>query len=399
MYAVDSVGRVTYPSNFTNNLWSGQTLKRGDKNDYVKTLQSWLYKAGFNPEGIDGVYGANTEKAVKEFQKKAGIAADGIAGKQTYQALQKYVRTETTASQSNSSNTNDHWTGQTLREGSYGQAVKDLQLMLKYVGYSVSVDGVYGSETEKYVKDFQKSVGLQADGIAGKNTYNALNNKVELIKSQKNTYKNPRLQIINKEIDIKNVADAVHYITLGPLNAKLEQFLDLKMEIKFDRSMRVTQNGKTIKFTTPLGDTLQLDVSNLLKAKLNNTALYERNYADTIQYGNTGFESKYFVLLDALKPNSLQPDGYYLMSSSTHSLMQDIDFSDFLGLKTKKGFENLKITLKMELTQNYKVKKEYYDSMATVFAAAASTGKIAEKWVEKFVDFMIKNIKNPKAIF
>ncbi|MGG3960201.1 hypothetical protein ABEV20_13490 [Bhargavaea massiliensis] len=115
--------------------------------------------------------------------------------------------------------------------------------------------------------------------------------------------------------------------------------------------------------------------------------------------GNTGFESKYFVLLDALKPNSLQPDGYYLMSSSTHSLMQDIDFSDFLGLKTKKGFENLKITLKMELTQNYKVKKEYYDSMATVFAAAASTGKIAEKWVEKFVDFMIKNIKNPKAIF
>lgn len=98
---------------------------------------------------------------------------------------------------------------------------------------------------------------------------------------------------------------------------------------------------------------------NLLKAKLNNTALYERNYADTIQYGDTGFESKYFVLLDALKPNSLQPDGYYLMSSSTHSLMQDIDFSDFLGLKTKKGFENLKITLEMELTQNYKVKKEY----------------------------------------
>ncbi|MGG6432665.1 peptidoglycan-binding domain-containing protein [Anoxybacillus sp. D401a] len=197
MYVVDSVGRVTYPSNFANNLWSEQTLKRGDRNDYVKTLQSWLYRAGFNPGGIDGVYGANTEKAVKEFQKKVGITADGIAGKQTYQALQKYVRTETTTSQSNSSNTNDQWTGQTLREGNRGQAVKDLQLMLKYVGYSVSVDGVYGSETEKYVKDFQKSVGLQADGIAGKNTYNALNNKVELIKSQKNTYKNPRLQIIN----------------------------------------------------------------------------------------------------------------------------------------------------------------------------------------------------------
>jgi hypothetical protein len=87
------------------------------------------------------------------------------------------------------------------------------------------------------------------------------------------------------------------------------------------------------------------------------------------------------------------------MASSTHSLIQDIDFSNFLGLKTKKGFENLKITLKMELTQNYKVKKEYYDSMSAIFAAAASTGKIAEKGVEKFMDFITKNIKNPKAVF
>lgn len=52
MYVVDSVGRVTYPSNFANNLWNGQTLKRGDRNDYVKTLQSWLYRAGFNPGGL-----------------------------------------------------------------------------------------------------------------------------------------------------------------------------------------------------------------------------------------------------------------------------------------------------------------------------------------------------------
>ncbi|WP_246346244.1 peptidoglycan-binding domain-containing protein [Anoxybacillus mongoliensis] len=73
---VDGVGRVTLPSNYTNDLWSGQTLKRGDK-----TLQSWLYKAGFDSVEIDGVYGANIENAVKGFQKKVGITADGIAGK------------------------------------------------------------------------------------------------------------------------------------------------------------------------------------------------------------------------------------------------------------------------------------------------------------------------------
>ena len=185
MYAVDSVGRVTYPSNFTNNLWSGQTLKRGDKNDYVKTLQSWLYKVGFNPGGIDGVYGANTEKAVKEFQKKAGITADGIAGKQTYQALQKYVRTETTASQSNSSNTNDRWTGQTLREGNRGQAVKDLQTKLQRLGYNIgTIDGVYGKQTTEAVRSFQKANGLEVDGIAGKITYNAIEHMLQ----QKNYY-------------------------------------------------------------------------------------------------------------------------------------------------------------------------------------------------------------------
>ncbi|TCS77598.1 peptidoglycan-binding domain-containing protein [Tepidibacillus fermentans] len=103
MYVVDGAGRIYYPSNYTNYLWSGQTLRRGDRNDYVKTLQSWLYKAGFNPGAIDGIYGANTEKAVKEFQKKVGITADGIAGKQTYQALQNYSGTKTPTSQSTSS--------------------------------------------------------------------------------------------------------------------------------------------------------------------------------------------------------------------------------------------------------------------------------------------------------
>lgn len=194
MYVVDSVGRITYPSSYTNDLWSGQTLKKGDKNDYVKTLQSWLYKAGFNPGGIDGVYGENTEKAVKEFQKKIGITADGIAGKQTYQALQKYIRTETTASQSNSSNTNEQWTGQTLREGSHGQAVKDLQIKLQRLGYNVgTIDGVYGRQTTEAVRSFQKAHGLTADGLAGKSTYHAIEHAM-----QQKVYYNQKTIIENK---------------------------------------------------------------------------------------------------------------------------------------------------------------------------------------------------------
>nr|WP_075261922.1 peptidoglycan-binding domain-containing protein [Geobacillus kaustophilus] len=111
---------------------------------------------------------------MKEFQKKVGIAADGIAGKQTYQALQKYVGTQTTVSQSNSSSSNDHWTGQTLREGSKGEGVKELQIMLNSAGYNVKVDGTYGHETEQAVKGFQKLAGISVDGVAGIQTYRSL---------------------------------------------------------------------------------------------------------------------------------------------------------------------------------------------------------------------------------
>ncbi|RDE35614.1 peptidoglycan-binding protein [Parageobacillus thermoglucosidasius] len=180
MYVVDASGRHYYPSNYTNYLWNGQTLRKGDRGAYVKTLQSWLHKAGFNPGAIDGIYGANTEKAVKEFQKKVGITADGIAGKQTYNALQSYLRTQTSTSKSTSSTSNNSndWTGQTLRKGSQGEAVKDLQRMLNSAGYNVKVDGIYGSETEKAVRSFQKSVGISVDGIAGAQTYKSLNSYI-----------------------------------------------------------------------------------------------------------------------------------------------------------------------------------------------------------------------------
>ena len=55
--------------------------------------------------------------------------------------------------------------------GSRGQEVRNIQKKLKELGfYSGSVDGIYGSQTRTAVKAFQRSVGLTADGIAGKKT-------------------------------------------------------------------------------------------------------------------------------------------------------------------------------------------------------------------------------------
>ena len=55
--------------------------------------------------------------------------------------------------------------------GSTGNEVKTLQQKLKDLGfYKGSVDGIFGSQTQTAVRNFQRSVGITADGIAGSTT-------------------------------------------------------------------------------------------------------------------------------------------------------------------------------------------------------------------------------------
>ncbi len=55
--------------------------------------------------------------------------------------------------------------------GSRGDEVRRIQTKLKSLGfYNGSVDGIYGSATQRAVKKFQSSVGITSDGIAGSKT-------------------------------------------------------------------------------------------------------------------------------------------------------------------------------------------------------------------------------------
>ena len=67
-----------------------------------------------------------------------------------------------------------------LSTRSVGEPVKALQTKLVELGYDTAgIDGHYGPATRRAVKDFQKSVSLQADGIAGPETLEALNDMVK----------------------------------------------------------------------------------------------------------------------------------------------------------------------------------------------------------------------------
>jgi len=59
-------------------------LKRGSRGDAVRHLQRDL---GFAADDVDGIYGPMTERAVREFQLRHGLAVDGVAGPDTFDAL------------------------------------------------------------------------------------------------------------------------------------------------------------------------------------------------------------------------------------------------------------------------------------------------------------------------
>lgn len=132
------------------------TLQTGDSGLPVTLLQRLLYTAGLTPWGIDGKFGANTETAVKVYQKAHGLVADGVVGPKTWAAL--------TAAQPT--------VPATVKKGDSSPEVLQLQKLLDAMGFPPgAVDGIFGSQTESALMAYQSAVNLTADGIAGPPTW------------------------------------------------------------------------------------------------------------------------------------------------------------------------------------------------------------------------------------
>ena len=155
------------------------SLRKGVTGSAVKDLQTKLKKLGFYNASIDGDYGDTTVAAVKAFQKKYNLTADGVAGSETLKKLDSAYKN----ADSNTSTDDD-----SLRKGATGTAVKTLQTNLKKLGfYTAYVDGSFGATTESAVKAFQKKYGLTADGVAGSATLKKIESAVASASSGKIT--------------------------------------------------------------------------------------------------------------------------------------------------------------------------------------------------------------------
>ena len=75
-------------------------IKRGSVSTYVLIAQDDLNTLGFRTGGLDGIFGARTAEAVRNYQRSRGLAQDGIVGCNTWRSLQEDVvgtgRTSTT---------------------------------------------------------------------------------------------------------------------------------------------------------------------------------------------------------------------------------------------------------------------------------------------------------------
>ena len=145
----------------TRTLDNFPVLRQDNQGNKVRMLQIYLNEYGYGLS-VDGIFGGGTLNAVRDFQNKNGLVVDGIVGRNTWRAL-----------------INDGVSQTVLRRGSRASNVRFLQKLLLSFLYPVGdIDGIFGSQTENQVREFQRENGLTVDGVVGANTWNVLLNSV-----------------------------------------------------------------------------------------------------------------------------------------------------------------------------------------------------------------------------
>lgn len=140
-------------------------LKRGDSGSRVAALQRAL--------GItaDGEFGTATHKAVRAYQRAQGLAIDGVVGALTAARLGLGSST-TKASASTSAKAKSRTSKASSKVADPGLPSATVAAIQAKLG--ISADGEWGPRTRKAVRDYQRSNGLEVDGVPGPATLKSL---------------------------------------------------------------------------------------------------------------------------------------------------------------------------------------------------------------------------------
>ena len=181
---------VEAPVQGLQNSYPGSPLRRGAAGPDVVVVQTVLNRIGQNYPAIpkiqpvDGVFGQQTEEAVRRFQEIFGLTADGVVGKATwYRLVSLYVgvnRLSELVSEGQRMFGIPFQAPQAVSEGSPRNQVLMVQYFLSILAQFdplipfVTLDGIYGPATRQAVRSFQTAQGIPVTGTVDTATWNAL---------------------------------------------------------------------------------------------------------------------------------------------------------------------------------------------------------------------------------
>ena len=190
-YYGNDIGIVTNaPIQNSTTSAPSRPLRLGSGGDDVRTAQLRLNRISDNYPSIpkiarpDGVFSFDTENAVKRFQEIFSLTPDGIIGDATWYKIQRIYNAVKRLNELNSegitlSEVTQQFSGQT-ELGDIGDEVKNIQYLLAYLAQfydtipSVTLDGIFGRETENAVKAFQRVFELPVTGAVDFDTWDVL---------------------------------------------------------------------------------------------------------------------------------------------------------------------------------------------------------------------------------
>ena len=170
--------------------YPGTPLRRGTTGPSVVVIQTELnrisqsYPAIPKIAQVDGIFGAQTEAAVRRFQEIFNLTVDGIVGRSTWYALVRYYVAVTSLAELRSQGqrfyANSWATTDPIEQGDRGVKVEHLQYMLSVLSAyipeipNVSIDGIFGTATRDAVIAAQRRFGLPQTGIVNAATWDEI---------------------------------------------------------------------------------------------------------------------------------------------------------------------------------------------------------------------------------
>ena len=170
--------------------YPGIALRRGFSGPSVVVVQASLNRISQNYPSIpkispvDGIFGAQTEAAVRRFQEVFALEPDGVVGKATWYALVRIYTAVTSLSELRSQGQRFYsisWaTTNPIRRGDTGVKVEHLQYMLSVLSAYIqeipplTVDGIFGAATENAVLAAQRRFGLPQTGVVNAETWDEI---------------------------------------------------------------------------------------------------------------------------------------------------------------------------------------------------------------------------------